>query len=339
HHIVTSRESGGWTPMYPRIASWQPPDGALPVTALDCRQVLEGGAVRVWISVLRGEPHREKEAVETILVKPGERIVVESLRDFGIQPVTFALTALSRTTLHTPQIVNKTAGLEVTDIESVMEPAPKYRISVKNLSTKAAMTFQVQSYRENQLTLSGRQGNPDGRPVIAPGETFSFLWSASSRGGATAEGWAPGSHDVVEIAAVLWDDGTFEGDSTGIASAVLVYLGRRVQLARMIPLLAAAARSTQDPRRTITQLRALLESLTVVPDDQTRAEGRERLSRMRIELGDETINGSIQSALRDVKTRVLSDLGDAPTDPAGFRPWITGITARYEAWLGRYSRH
>jgi len=200
------------------------------------------------------------------------------------------------------------------------------------------MTFEVKSYRENQLALSGRQGHPDGRPVIEPGATFSFLWPASGRGSATAEGWAPSSHDVVEIAAVLWDDGTFEGDATGIASAVPVYLGRRVQLSRVIPMLKAAFDSTQDPRSTTMQLESQVESLSVIPDRELRMEGKGRLTDMAIDLSDEHINGAIQTALRDIKTRVMADLRDAPREPASFRSWLTEVTGRYEAWLARYSR-
>lgn len=208
--------------MFPRITAWKAPDGTLPVAAINYASVLVDGGVRVTISVLRGEPHQKEDVVATVSIKPGERRVVEELRDFGAQPVTLSLMALAASVLYPPKVANKTAGLEVSDIEAITEPAPHYRIHVRNVSAKAAMTVHFQSYRDGRPSLSGQQGNRDGQPLIPPGGTYSFVMPAASGSQPTADGWAPTSHDLIEIEAVLWDDGTFEGDAKPAASSLMV---------------------------------------------------------------------------------------------------------------------
>jgi hypothetical protein len=45
----------------------------------------------------------------------------------------------------------------------------------------------------------------------------------------------------------------------------------------------------------------------------------------------------IPFAMQEVKAGVLSDLRDAPADPAQFQRWLMDIAALYEVWHARFA--
>jgi hypothetical protein len=335
HDIVTARRSTAWTPMFPRVASWKQPDGTLPVTAINYARVLVDGAITVTISVLRGAQHQKEDAVATVTIKPGERRVVSELRDFGAQPVTLSLMPLAASTLYPPKVANKTAGLEVSDIEVITEPAPQYRVHVKNVSAKTALTFHFQTYRDGHRGAQGHQGNRDGQPLIAPGGIHTFVLRASRASQPTAAGWAPVSEDLFEIDSVLWDDGTFEGDGEPVASTLMLAMGRRVQLARVIPLLQTSAASYRDRKATIDRLRAQFEQLTLAADAEILAAARMRLKGV-VDAPQQAL-AVIPFGMQEVKAGVLSDLRHAPSDPVMFQRWLSDIAALYQVWHDRFA--
>src|SRR4051812_10766205 len=88
---LTSAKPGWmWTPVFPRVSGWEPGGDSLPVFALRIDRVLVGRDVRADISVLTGRSH-EQHAVATVLVKPGMHVVVDELRNFGVEPVDLSL--------------------------------------------------------------------------------------------------------------------------------------------------------------------------------------------------------------------------------------------------------
>jgi hypothetical protein len=61
-----AKPSGGWSGSFGRITDWQFPDETLPAKAVQVRSRLEGGEVKVQVSVLCGrEAHEREELVAT----------------------------------------------------------------------------------------------------------------------------------------------------------------------------------------------------------------------------------------------------------------------------------
>jgi hypothetical protein len=141
HTVVTANPRSSWTPLFPRLPGWRPAADEPTVTALKFTRTLQDdGAVRVRVAVLRGIAREREDAVVDVVVAPDDVVTIEALRHAGVAPVTLSLTALADTRLHPPQVVNRTAGLEVTDIELVMTPRPQYRISRSRPSMKSGVT-------------------------------------------------------------------------------------------------------------------------------------------------------------------------------------------------------
>ena len=181
HHVVTGTPGSSWTPVFPRLAVAESAAEPLPVTALKHTHVLRGdGTVTVGVSVLRGAAREREDAIATVDVTMNQRIDVKALRAVGVAPLVLSLTALTPTTLYVPAVLNRTAGLEVTDVTVVSEPSPRYRITVRNLSAQAAIAFRVLTYRGDRLALSGVQGNRDASSIIDANGTYSFVMKPSS---------------------------------------------------------------------------------------------------------------------------------------------------------------
>ena len=191
HTVVTTRKTGSWTPMFPRLKGWTPPSGQLPVSALGVSQVLTPQGVDLQVSVLRGVPHQQEDRVDSFTLTLHQRVSVEALREFGLEPVTFSLVPLDATTLLPPGVVNKTAGLAVENIEPLTDPDPRYRLTIRNLTQRSVVMFFVKAFASDRLAMSGRQGHQDGSPLITPGSTFEFYLRGSSHSNSTATGRQP----------------------------------------------------------------------------------------------------------------------------------------------------
>jgi hypothetical protein len=336
HSVVTADPRSSRTPMFPRLPGWRPPADELAISALKFTRTLEdGGKVRVGVAVLRGIAWEREDAVATVIVAPGQVVTIEALREIGVAPVILSTTALADTRLHPPQVVNKTAGLEVTDVELVMTPRPRYRIAVTNVSAQPAVNFHVVAHQGGRRSLSGNRGNADASPIIPPGGTYWFELDPSSSPPATVAGWAPVPHDAVEIAAALWEDGSIEGDAASMAVALSIYRGRQVQLSRGLAVLEAV-RNVGQASGAKARLKEHIERLPIEPDEATLSRAQERLQNVE-NLEPAAIVAALRVAMADTRKGMLDDLADAPDDGEGFQQWLAKITALYVQWRDRFA--
>jgi hypothetical protein len=338
HHVVTKTRRHSWTPMFPRLRGHKPAPGELPVRGLNYRRVLaDDGAVSVDVSVLRGDGHESETPVATVVVREGQQVSVDALASFGVMPVTFKLTSLSPTVLYPPRVLNRTAGLEVLNVEAVYDPGPRYQVTVKNVSSRPAVNFHFIAHHGGQRALSGTRGNPDSSPIIEPNGTYSFALDPPREAQSPSGDVMLDSLDVIEIDAVLWEDGDIEGDPASVAAVLALYVGRATQLARAVALFKTAQGSAMPPNVVRTRLREGLHKLSTTPDAVTVATIRERLRHLE-QVDEQQIIGALRTALASVRKGVIEDLDDAPDEPAGFWMWMKDIVALYAAQAERLAR-
>ena len=322
-HLITTRWSGAWTPMFPKNRDWRSPEG-LSVTAVNYKHRIEGPGVRVNVSVFLGQPRQKELSVASVVVAPDERVRIDALSEFGVAPVVLSIGEFVPTTLYHPQFENKTAALQVESVDILTDDAPGYRITVRNLSSKPVMTFHVESYEGRQRRGMGRQGHRDGTPAARPGETFSFRIDADR------------TRDLIRITGLMFEDGTIEGDAGGVAIARVVYAGRRQQLQRVLELFGPASRTPiADPAATIVSLASRIEAFGVLSDEKSREWGAHLLPPDGPFTSVAEIDGAFSAGLEEVRSGVLSDLRSAPRD-ASFERWLKEITALYSRWYLRF---
>jgi hypothetical protein len=332
--VVSARPTTAWTPLFPKTQAWRSSEG-LTVSAINYHAVLTADGVHVKVSVFLGEPHQKELPVATVTVTPDQPVVIEALREYGVAPVTLSTRALDPTTLYPPQFDNKTAALQVTDVDVTSDGVPAYRITVRNVSSKPVMTFHVESYQRGIRDLSGRQGLRNGMPVVEPGGTYTFRFSASSRTPGSQR-WTPSSHDLVVITGLLFEDGEIEGDPAAVWLAPVMYLGRRAQLARVLELFAAVEKSHSSPDAQVEALTNRIEALPVLADTALRQSSAILVPSSGSFVDPRAIEGALSAALLEVRSGVLSDLQSAPREPDAFARWFTEIREQYRAGHQRF---
>jgi hypothetical protein len=321
-HIVSTRGGGSWTPYFPKVAEWRSDDG-LAVSAVNLRYALEEKGVRVRISLFLGTPQQKEIDVATVLVARHELVVVEALSSYGVNPVKLSVTDVEAPTLYPPQVENKTAALHVESVEIVDAPRPGYRVTVRNYSSKPVLSFAVETANGAQRALSGRQGARDGTSVAA-GDTHTFTINSDR------------PYDSIRITGLMFEDGSIEGDASGVATTRLVHFGRRIQLSRVLELLKGSGQRFAGPADAIASLSSQVERLSVLPDAASLRAARHLFPSDRNVSSAEMTRGAISTGMLDVRQGVVGDLKSAPRDRDAFAAWLTEITAQYQKWYLRF---
>jgi hypothetical protein len=322
--IISATPSGAWSPIFPKLAEWRSPEG-LAVTAINYQHVLEDGGVRVSIAVVLGSPPQKEIPVARVLVTPESPVRVTALEQFGVEPVTLSLGAFDRRALPPPRVENNTAALHIESVEMSAGDRPGYRIAVRNDSKQPVLSFFVDSFRDGRPALSGRRGERDGAPVVLPGETYTFVLGTED------------PLDLLRVTGLMFEDGTVEGEASGVAMTRVVFAGRRLQLGKVVAIFQEVLRAPAiDPMPMLASLLARIDALPVLPDGETRQAATGLLPPNGLASSAETIEGALAAAMLEVRKGVLGDLQEAPRDREAFVRWLRAITAQYARWHQRF---
>ena len=324
YELVGPRPAKMWTPRFPRVEGYELPEGALPVFAVLIARVLVGRDIKVSVSVLLGSP-REEVHVADVLITPESSVVVEGLTKFGIEPITLSMATVAPLTPYLPTVVSVTPLIEIADVELLTAPYPGCRITLRNLSGKGVSNVHVQSYRGEDKALSALRRDDTGRPMMMSGATYTFDVNITSGDASTitAPGtWSPRPLDLIEIDAVRWEDGSYDGASPhpDVDRLIESDAGRHVQLERIVDALRQTLNAPGSGDDRIAALRSRIDALPAAEPDQL---------------------AGAQRAMRATKAAVLADIGrfdidrSAAHDSSAVADWLTYTLSRYEAWLKR----
>jgi hypothetical protein len=318
YELTSAKPAWMWTIKFPRIRDWQPAPGTPPLRAVKLARVLVGRDVRVDVSVLRGAALEDEVPVTSVVVTHGAHVIVKELRAFGVEPIDLSLDEAAPMTPYLPTVFSVSPNLEIASVAPRDAPYPGYRIPVRNLSSKAAANFHVQTYRGADKALSSLQRGAEGRPAMIPGGTFTFDVNLTS-GRKTETGLLePTPLDVIEIDSVRWDDGTVDGVPVMPSAVIASDAGRRTQLTRVTTILRNAIHDGRD-----ADLLARIKSeIAALPDY------------------DEAQLADARTAMRAAKAAALDDVRRFERDRSiGHAPdvmsWLTATLDRYDRWITR----
>ena len=325
YELTSARRASMWTPRFPRVEGFTPPQGAVPVYAVQLARVLAGSDIKVEVSVLLGSAEPPGVPVATIVVSPGSRVVVEELRRFGVQPVTLSMMSVVPMTPYLPTVFSVSPRIEISTVELLNAPYPGYRITLRNLGAQDVSNFNLQSYRGQDKALSALRRSDDGRPLMKPGESYTFDMNITSGPGddSPVGTWSPRPIDVVEIESIRWADGSHDGTPPfpQVDAFVEGQSGSRLQVRRIVDALHAAL----SERHAGFELVAAVKSrISALPDAET-----------------DQLQGA-QIAMRSTKASVTADIArserrELAWSDADVRKWVTSLLRRYESWLARLS--
>jgi hypothetical protein len=337
-----TKMSGDWYGRFGKLASWKLPDGAEPIQAVKIsnRLSLKEDKIRVRVSLLRGKFMDVEETVATFDLLENEKIVVEELKQFGVEP--FELRAFRSEPLPStqPTVLNKTTSIEVINVESVASDMPEYKLTLRNLSPKAIAAFRIDIVDGQRRLSSGMPRGFEGAPLMLVGATTQVRMPMAVRANPTDKTYTPAeiSPQQFVIKSVVFADGTDEGitereyeTGSGFTS---IRFGERVAMQRALPLFASAIASIDSISSDgAGKLREQLEAVDVTIGDAELVDLARQFPAKELK----TLKASVEFGLHFMRKQMLDDLARFQHDArrGEFKTWLVDNQARYSQWVAR----
>lgn len=265
-----AKQSGGYATRFGKVAGWQPPEGALPIRAVQVVSRMEGTIVKVQVSVLSGRESIEREEpVTTIELGENKPAVIAELSRFGVEPIEIKLVRVIPRRTILPQIVNKTESILMIGITAGTSTLPSYQLALQNVSAKDVVALEV------NIVLSGKKETimmprgEEGRALIPAGGQYKLVVSGAYQVRPAYADHPPDfsrDHDCVIVSAIF-RDGSYEGDAFSAARFRATIRGQQVQLRSVVALLQEALRSTEEVGIIVPRLKTGLSSLKIEVDE------------------------------------------------------------------------
>jgi len=251
-----------------RVVGWTPTtEVPVAVSVLKVEFWLEQSAVRLEVLAYLGEiapgsrpPEWEKLQkikIASRLAHEHETVTLDEARTVGIEPFQVRVARANPWSVGPPEVINRTQALTV---EGSAEQRPAYFVRIRNVSAKTITAIQWYGVA-NGRRLGG--AGQRGVRLIPAGKLFQLYQRF-----ATSESGLPGQPNPelptqrqIVIAAVLFDDGSFEGEPDAAAAMAAQWTGETVQTSRLIQLLKNAASGDGDPATRLTKLKADITAL------------------------------------------------------------------------------
>jgi hypothetical protein len=340
-----SKPSGAWYALFARVASWQPPAGAQQIEAVRVISRVEGDAVLVTVSTLSGSKALENEQrVGTYLIRETEKISIDDLKRFGIEPFQIKLVRVSPNIPPVPPVRLKgVESLVVINSMAKETTLPSYRIILRNQSNKNIVGLGVDVVSGGRVQITSKPRGIDGQPLIAAGKEYWLTVAAPNRAQPTVDGFVPTSpsDQQIQIKAAVFDDGTYEGDAATAAAVRGYRAGEKMVLPKLIPLLESALNSSNaNLTEALKNLESQVSSVGSDADPQIvrtlTAEFPQPSDARRRE-----IKATMEVTATTIKSTLLKEIGTLENEGAQtltvdlYRAWLTKTRDRYEKWLSR----
>jgi hypothetical protein len=307
--VVTSplRRTGGmWTPEFPRVAGAETTRNGLPLSTLDVKHVMEGEDVVLTVSLSYGGPGRNTVAVDSVRLSAQAPVQIDALRRHGVEPIRVSLVAIPASASYAPSVTSASSRL-FARAEPVGSNASAYRVLLTNDAAVPLMWLQYKAYRGDRVAIVGWPKGRRSHPLVLPGADYAFEFTTNGGAVDTPDGgerWT--AIDRIEIASLIWQDGTVEGDPQ-----------------------PAAMQRRSDQRRT-AQIAAVLQILRSTPWSASLTSLRQQIAT--------SLDTDLEA--RRARDGLLADLdafigkGTSPDAPA-VRAWRAQVTDDFAQWLAR----
>ena len=330
-----------WYALFGRTPAVSARVGADTVHAVNVSTSLEEGRVVLKVGVHVGARFFDRlEQVATYTAAAGEAVEARDLERFGVEPFVFRVLRVSAADTAAPVVVNNTQSVAAAVTDFTPDPLPRAKLTLTNLSAKRVRAVALETTFQGRRRTSMLAFEPDGKPLMEPGGTYERRVGITD-GRRTGESFMPQSVDGIVVAAVVFEDYTFEGDAESAARKAMLDEGTRLQLPRIMRLVYVAHRA-RDVRtaEAVRRFRAALSAL----DDVAPQSSADKVLAAYPGLTPAMANNlkvGIEVSMHHVRTELLGDLERfeqrlqaAPADNS-FKSWLAGQQARFEGWLAR----
>jgi hypothetical protein len=341
---AVSSPKGAWYGRFGRVSSWQPPEGALPVRAVNVTSRKEGDAVRVNVSVFVGAKFFDKEEpVATYLVRENEKVTASELARFGVEPFEITLVKVQQSVSAVPSVTSGAESIVVEGVEANASTFPSYTLSLRNASTKNVVAIQIEVLLDGKTRLLNQPQGKEGRPLIEAAGSLQTTVPGIKEALMTRQGYTPDSPrgQSILISTAIFEDGTYEGKALMAAQIRARMMGQKLQVARIVELLGnvAEADGSESPA-VIERLKQNVSSLQADADPA----GVDELLKNFPDLNGadkNVIKAYFDAALHAIKKDLLGEIDrlekshKGSPDINGLKAWLGETRERYKQWLSR----
>jgi len=283
-------------------------------------------------------PSEEKKLLASERVKEAEPITVDKFTGYDLFPSQVSIVRIDATPSTAAEVINKTTSLKVEEINPSVIPSP-YQITFTNNSKKKVYGIEVIVNNHSLRRSDGWLNSNCGNALIEPGGSYKAIFpSAVDRDykliSANEYQVSPVQNPRMEIATVVFADGTYEGEPQYAAVLNAEAIGARHQITRVLPLIENALASRNADALVIAALR---ESVTALDADVQLSDSEEL--RRRLNGFDERIINDAERSIgwgrNNVKVCVKKDIVDRnPT--LTLHNWLSQEADKLKQWSSLY---
>jgi hypothetical protein len=339
---ANSSPSGTWFARFKRVPAWTAPAGSLQVNAVNFRPTLDGGAVRVAVSVLMGIRLEEEKEIAVYTLREGEKIRVQELTQFGVEPFGVKLVRVAPSDTNLPTVISNAKSIELVNLQANLSTLPSYRLALRNVSSKNVSAIGLKVMQGNRTLIDSMPQGKEGEPLILAGGVSEVTSPLATRAIATPGGYDPIAppNQNLEITMAVFEDGSFEGDIESAAGFRGFVKGRKIQLRRLVEVFQTILQDdSSNPSALLERLRSKVNALSIEADaaDVQELAGEFSVLAERPKRGlTSAIEAAMTGIRRDAQEHIAQFQLNQP-DMAAFtlHAWLLASKQRYEAWLAR----
>lgn len=325
----------------PRPSAYQPDSSGRPILskiAVQAERIGELWSVKVALGAGEFYDAGDKQ-LAALTLHTNERTDVGEAAQVGLGPFRVGVVKVLGQNASAPRITLKTQSISVDKVEVSTLPGP-YRVFLKNDSDKDVLAIQYNTYKDQKMVQLKWLAPPQPLSLIKAGQVYSLSVLSEDRTCAGADGHQPSQSNMIEIASVVFVDGSYEGDS-GLAALIRGQsLGNKRNLDRVISMLNTVEQNKElIPELLMSDMKALSEAMDDAPESDL-------LDVLKRDLPPQSDNAAtvltnfIRSGQHEVKVSLLRDALQLErliktADRAAVNEWSAKTIAKYKQWQAR----
>ena len=331
---VQEKNTMVWVTRFVRIPGREmsPPIGAVKFVTR-----YNGETADVRVTLLRGSSggFDREDLVGKYHVGLGEKITIDDLRNFGVEPANIKLLDAIPPVPPPPAFENKTKSIEIVSVQTENLPTPAYKVVFRNLSDKNLRALRVDVTSDGRPATSGLWQGHEGRAIIESGATVEHYVGAL-KSQPTPTGFAPGTafSNTIVIRTAVFADMSFEGESESACMFEGFEMGKRLWLRTVLALLDREVSTPIEDH--IEAARQFKEKFSALRYEFNESERNQASS---VSAGCPKPYESARGGPGMLKLQMLRDLDEIittrPAPPVNFKAWLETRRANYQAWLAR----
>jgi hypothetical protein len=327
--------------MFGHVAASEAGNDPSKVKAINIVGKSERDGVRVTVSVYLGETFFDEEKmVGSFFLRQNDSVVAEGLTRFGVEPFKIRVVSVPLSNNPLPAVRNNTTSIAVLNTEVNNANLTSYRLSIRNLSQQNVNAIGLDVFVNGKRRLSTIQQGDEGDALVDAGGLYNFNVPAAVNPVTTSGGSTPASpfDQEIVITAVVFKDGSFEGDPKTAGEFRGFEAGRKAQLAKLLNILNTLPQSGSSPAETLGILKVRVSELSYAAPPSVLARLMEEFKMLEPK-DRQRLKVPIEVSMHQIKFNTQREIAGLEKQGITFenslQSWLRESVERYESWLSK----